>query len=150
MKKISFLYLLLSFSTNCLSQNYVLIEHIGGSDRFIPALAIGNVKRNEIFFDSGSVYNRLPLLQCVIIELNKENYSNLKNIILKNKFVHSDMKSTGFGTFRIRIFKGKNKNDLYLTDLNSKDFFYYIIKKTKQKNLGVNLVLELEKMVKRL
>ena len=145
MRKIVFLFMLLIFSSIIAkSQAYIVIKHIGNSDRFIPALAIktGYIN-NDVIFDTNSRYGGASFNS--IIELSKKKYSIIEHFMLTNKYLKdSNSVNLVFGTFHIEAFDRVRKKPLIINNKKSALFFSDLIKICKRIKVRDELIHKLE------
>jgi hypothetical protein len=122
---------------------FILIEHVGISDKPIPS----------IFISQKPLDKKYLIHQYVVKQFIVEDsvYCGLKNITKLNKQDNIEEKALEFGTFEFSIHKGnKVCIDYSLNREKSVQLFNTMIKFLRNKNLNDKLLIEFETTKKRI
>jgi len=148
MKKFSLVFVPVFFLyCYALSQNFIIIRHIGLSDSYIPDLLIKNGEINQSLLDSN--YHKKSYL--VNIELDSNRFQTFKKILIKKKFLDKYVKNLAHGTYEILMVTWDKKETFYISNLKSRLFFEMVINDAKKNGFnGSDLVLHLEEIARKL
>ena len=144
MKKNLFYLVFIIFSNSSMGQRYILISHLGNSDRLFPPIVLktGDVKKTVI--DSSLEYKGTEF--CRINELTQTRYQLFKKNILKNRYIQKDtlLLRFEFGIFFIDIFDGNHKEMFFVSHQSSSSFFVELIKFAKRYKFDNKLISDLD------
>jgi hypothetical protein len=151
MKKSLLLLLLLFFLwIDSSSQDFILIKHIGPSDKYLPALMINMKEMTEIkLFNYDSICHTFTgRLTCDNIELDSIRYQRFKKLMMNTIASTSATARVGYTDFRIIIVSGKKKKYLYTSNKRSVAFFTELSKRVEQKTLDSDLLIKVRYILK--
>jgi len=117
----------------------IIIKHIGSTDRLILPLMITKGVKDKCKEQNFDSLSQIKYLQCPECKLRDRNYTLLKNLCMKNKFI-SVKNEYGFAAFMITI-KQPGYKDLnyYLSKDKSSGFFKWLSKKLDVKGFYQDL-----------
>ena len=124
MKKQHLLIILFYFiSIDTFSQDYIMIERIGPSDKYLPALMINKRETPQLYNFDSICHSFTQLMTCHNIELNSNKYQVFKNLMIKAKTATGANARSGYTEFRIIINNGKVKRHFNTSSEKSIAFF---------------------------
>lgn len=147
MKKKHLLVILFFFiSIETFSQDYIMIEYVAPSDKYLPTLMVNMRESAELYNFDSICHTFTHFMTCDNIELDSGRYQVFKNLLLKaQKNARSKLGNTDF---RIIIISGSKKKYFYTSSEKSVVFFTELNKKVKLNNIDNKLLIKLEGIIK--
>jgi len=130
------------------SQDYIMIEHIGSSDKYLPALMINKIEITELYNFDSICHTFTSCMSCNNLELDSIRYNLFKRLMIKTIASTAVTARLGYTDFRILIFSGKKKKYLYSSSERSFNFFTELRKKVEKYKIDDKLLTELNYILK--
>lgn len=138
MKSLIIVLLTLSLAMTTKQSDYILIEHVGISDKPIPTIIISK----EVIEKPKDARNYL---------VSESDYNIVKDIVLRFNKDDRECEKNEFGSFKLVVNEGSSiKHDYLLGRKNAIQLFIQIIEILKKEDKNERLVSELETIQKRI
>jgi hypothetical protein len=143
------LYLAILFSTIEYPSDYVLIEHVGWSDKPIFTVLISYDK--HYFYDDGSFDDFIRDNSIFGYEIRKKQYFALKDSVVELCGDTVVDRPYDYGTFRVSVYENENKSfECIIIKEEALNIFPKLVKAIEGRKKNNDLVIELEKILRRL